>query len=169
MCVEESIHIIFNESDFNPSKQVDDFELIWVRPNEKYADSIIEEEELIKEEKNEEENLQNNVVYVAQDNGIVHVPTKNENVEGTASTMAKRGTNEQGSSSCQKIKYEQPVPIREFQPKPSRQQKSHPVELIISDNQRYGNYISVNNFCAFHVFLLMMELRNHEEALTDSD
>ena len=50
MCVEESVHIIFNEFDnFNSSKQVDDFEIVLVRSNEKDANSI--EEEGLREER----------------------------------------------------------------------------------------------------------------------
>ena len=118
--VEESVYIIFDEFDnFNPTKQVDDFALGLARPNEKHA-YLIEDEEGIKEEKNEEEeeNLQNNTVPVTQDDETIPVSTKNKNIEGTDSTIAERGTNEQGSSSSQEIQEEQPVPIREFQPKP---------------------------------------------------
>ncbi|KMT17370.1 hypothetical protein BVRB_2g038260 [Beta vulgaris subsp. vulgaris] len=138
MCVEESIHIIFNESDkYNPSIQVDDYEIGLVQPNEKNADS--DEEDEIKEERNEEnENIHNNDVPVPQGEEVVPIPQ----VEGTESTIANRGTTDHSSSSTQGTHEEQPVPIREFQPKPWRQQKSHPVELIISDISKGGGQFS---------------------------
>nr|ABH08430.1 putative integrase [Beta vulgaris] len=129
MCVEESIHVIFDESDkHNPSIQVDDYEIGLAQPSPRNTDS--QEEEEVKEERNEEfENNENNDIPVPQGGEDAPVPLN----EGTESTEANRGTTEQNSSSTQGTHEEQHVPIREFQPKPWRLQKSHPVELIISD------------------------------------
>ena len=85
----------------------------------------------MKEERNEEfENNDINDVPVPQGGEDVHVPQN----EGIESTEANRGTTYQSSSSTQGTHEEQHVPIREFQPKPWRLQKSHPMELIISDH-----------------------------------
>ena len=88
MCVKESIHVIFDESDkYNPTIQVDDYEIGLVQPSEKNADS--QEEEEVKEERNEEvENDNINNVPVPQGGEDVPVPQN----EGTESIEAIGGT-----------------------------------------------------------------------------
>ena len=61
------------------------------------------------------------------------------------------------------------VPIREFVPEPWKHQKSHPLDLIISDlNKGIQNRSQMRNFCAHFAFLSTLEPNNHEEALKDS-
>ena len=54
--------------------------------------------------------------------------------------------------------------------KPWKHQKSHPLDLIISDfNKGIHTRSQMRNFCAHFAFLSTLKPKNHEEALKDSE
>ncbi|XP_021747562.1 uncharacterized protein LOC110713418 [Chenopodium quinoa] len=151
MCVEESIHIIFDEvNQFLSVQELEDdndFEIGLIRDRD--------EEETQKQTKEkqpapEEEHQEN-----------VEVPQPDEQV------------NEEQAEEAEGTEPEAPqigVPAREFQPRPFKYQGSHPTDLIISDIGKGTQTRSqMRNYNAFHAFLSILEPRNHQEALGDAD
>ncbi|XP_021766287.1 uncharacterized protein LOC110730772 [Chenopodium quinoa] len=151
MCVEESIHIIFDEVNQFVSVQEqeddNDFEIGLIRDRD--------EEETQKQTKEKQPALEEE----HQENG--EVPQPNEQV------------NEEQAEEAEGTEPEAPqigVPAREFQPRPFKYQGSHPTDLIISDVGKGTQTTSqMRNYCVFHAFLFILEPRNHQEALGDAD
>ncbi|XP_021728393.1 uncharacterized protein LOC110695472 [Chenopodium quinoa] len=151
MCVEECIHIIFDEVNqfvsVQEQEEDNDFEIGLIRDRD--------EEETKKQTKEKQPALEED----HQENG--EVPQPDEQV------------NEEQAEEAEGTEPEAPqigVPAREFQPRPFKYQGSHPTDLIISDIGKGTQTRSqMRNYCAFHAFLSILEPRNHQEALGDAD
>ena len=139
MCVEESVHIMFDETNSLREPCYDnDFEIGLTR-----SDQFINfDEELNPAGTNrlhipEEEMIdpQGDQVDEGIPNGGAHEEVLHPENESTEELQAEGTT------------------IRRFQLKPWKHQNSHPLELIISDIEMGTQTRSqLKNFCAFHVF-----------------
>ena len=149
MCVEESVHIIFDETNHVIDVQDDeddDFEIGLVRRYDPDEESSPTWKQPIQE----------------QADATVEVP-QGEHQETEVPNQVDQGVNEDEGQETQ-------IPARDFAPKPWKYKDSHPVDLIISDLQKGTQTRSqLRNFCAFFSFLSTMEPKNHTEALQDAD
>ena len=160
LSVEESVHILFDEtnpfvnSSTNNLQELEDYEIGLVRNDPDEEDTT--------------SNMQN--AKVPED--VPPVERQEEPVpEGTQGEVPEEG--ERNLNENNRVPVEtgyKPVPIRDFQPKPWKHQKSHPLDLIISDIGKGTQTRSqLRNFCAHGAFLSIIEPRNHLEALEDAD
>ena len=153
LSVEESVHIIFDETDYSVQRDVDilqeteDFEIGLVRrdPDEEVPTSN-KQQARVQEEPVPHRNPDEPVPEEAPK----EVPTETENAGNiNDATVAESVPGETS---------ERRVPIRDFQPKPWKHQKSHPIDLIISDISKGTQTRSqLSNFCAFNAFFSLME------------
>jgi len=154
--VEESIHVIFDEANTHLNVQEleeNNFEIGLIKKYDTDEEIKVPHKETIQIQ--EEEPLNQEEVPQPE----LEETTAEEPVEVTEQT---RGTEAEITQVG--------VPLRDFQPKPWKHQKSHPTELIISDIHKGTQTRSqLRNFCAFQAFLSTMEPKNHEEALKDAD
>ena len=157
MCVEESVHIIFDESN---------------------KTDIVQEQEhfeigLSRAAENDEEfqPSKHTARGTAQQNQEVPVLEEQaENQEDPETTPEEPHNDQQGTQVIEGTDENATTPVAQFQPKPWKHQKSHPMELIVSDIRKGTQTRSqLRNFCAFHAFLSIFEPRNHTEALEDAD
>ena len=152
MCVEESVHIIFDETNFATSEQ--DLNNIKIglanleddEDTTKQQDQRIEGEQQIHEET--EESDQDQEQPVNQDQQTVPNPAAPTN-EQTDQTEAEQNNNQNNNPEPST------VPSREFVPKPWKYQKYHPLDSIISDlnkgtQTRSQMRISVHTLHSYH-------------------
>ena len=156
MCVEESVHIIFDETNClqEPSYD-DDFEIGLVQPDE----SQKEEEELISANKKREQ-VPGNEEQVPQE---TDEPVPDETTEAVEEQIVEPINEE--------VQGDEDTPNNiNFVLRPWKHQSSHPLDLIMSNMEKGTQTRSqMRNFCAFQAFLSMLEPKNHEEALEDTD
>ena len=162
LSVEESVHINFDETDYSVNRDIDmlqeveDFDIGLVRrdPDEEEPTSN-KQQARVEEEPVPHENQDEPVPEEIEE----EVPNETENTTNTPEAESVPGETSESR-----------VPIRDFQPKPWKHLKSHPIDLIISDIAKGTQTRSqLRNFCAFNAFLSLMEPRNHTEALEDAD
>ncbi|XP_021741922.1 uncharacterized protein LOC110708121 [Chenopodium quinoa] len=166
MCVEESVHVIFDETNPLPCTQEHedyDFEIGLVSSQEQEEDAIIPNKQPTRVNENHE-NPEKELDILTE------VPsTEQPQIEEPAEEPITQEeiTEEEATGSENKNSR---VTIQTFQPKPWKHQKSHPLDKIISDLCKGTQTRSqMRNFCAFNAFLSTLEPRNLKEALEDPD
>ena len=151
MCVEESIHIIFDEANTHMNVQeLDDidFDIGLIRKNDPDEDFQKHSKEVTHVQM-EEQAEQDQVPQEIQEQVTEELEDATEETGGTQAETSQGG-----------------VPVRDFHPRNSRYEKSHPTNLIISDISKGTQTRSqLRNFSAFQAFLSTLEPKNHEEAL----
>ena len=166
MCVEESVHIIFCETNFMTSEQDTN--------NFKIGLANLEDDEDVMKEQDQRtvgEQLIQEQIEVP-DNTKQLVNEDQQAVPNTAVLRNKQTNPAENEQNKNQVNDPEPttVPTREFVPKPWRYQKCHPLDLIVSDlNERTQTKSQMRNFYAHFAFLSTLEPKNHEEALKDSE
>ncbi|XP_021734165.1 uncharacterized protein LOC110700891 [Chenopodium quinoa] len=155
MCVDESVHIIFDETDYviDVQDDDDDFEIGLVRRHDPDEESTAS---MKQQDKNPTaENQTATKTEVPQEEHL-----EPDNPESENPKPLNQETEDNGAEP------ERLYPIKDFTPKRWKHQKSHPMDMIMSDITKGTQTRSqLRNFCAFYSFLSTMEPKNCDEAL----